>query len=473
MGTEAVAAEAAALRQAGLPLAALDRLMQADGGERTAQTAERAAALRSLRRHHEAVAVLEEAVGQSWAVLDPRLWAELSFAYRDAGRLSDALAAAQRAYALLPPGDGSTRAHLDLHTARLHVAAHAWPQAASAARQALHAAQTREAAERAEGLLWLGMAESHRSAKSAAQHLIEAIEMADGIARHELAAAGRLALTQWHLGRQEAEAALRHFDRALDAFWDDAGLWDRANLGAMSQTIGQLYQAAGHRSEALHSLNRAVAYFSLAGYAADGRQACRELAACLSGPAAGWLVLDEGLRQRMRRVTAFLTLVDSLASLRPDLDHQGEVVARYARSFAEVLGLAPETRTALAFAARLCEVGRTLEAGSFSPGPHHTEAGEALLASLPLPAGVARAVRHHHERWDGRGYPDGLEGPSIPLESRVLAIIASYVGRASRLPGDPEAHRAALAHLRTQAGAAFDPDLVAAFLAWHARPFRS
>jgi HD-GYP domain-containing protein (c-di-GMP phosphodiesterase class II) len=76
------------------------------------------------------------------------------------------------------------------------------------------------------------------------------------------------------------------------------------------------------------------------------------------------------------------------------------------------------------------------------------------------------AVRHHHERYDGRGYPDGLAGDAIPLGARILTMVDSYsaivdrrVYKAARPP-----HEAA-AELRRHAGTQFDPRVVDVFLA--------
>ena len=56
----------------------------------------------------------------------------------------------------------------------------------------------------------------------------------------------------------------------------------------------------------------------------------------------------------------------------------------------------------------------------------HPEVGEELIRRIPVLAGAARAVRHHHERFDGTGYPDGLRGEAIPLEARIVAAVDTY-----------------------------------------------
>jgi HD-GYP domain-containing protein (c-di-GMP phosphodiesterase class II) len=74
-------------------------------------------------------------------------------------------------------------------------------------------------------------------------------------------------------------------------------------------------------------------------------------------------------------------------------------------------------------------------------------------------------IRHHHERWDGRGYPDGLAGTQIPLGARVITVADAYDAMTSDRPYraalSPEI---ALAELRRGAGRQFDPDMVEAFM---------
>lgn len=96
----------------------------------------------------------------------------------------------------------------------------------------------------------------------------------------------------------------------------------------------------------------------------------------------------------------------------------------------------------------------------------HAIWGAELLASIPGLAPVATLVRFHHERWDGGGYPDGIDGERIPLASRILAVCDAYHAMTS-----DRSYRAALpreravAELRGAAGHQFDPAVVDSFLA--------
>lgn len=95
----------------------------------------------------------------------------------------------------------------------------------------------------------------------------------------------------------------------------------------------------------------------------------------------------------------------------------------------------------------------------------HAEIGSRLLGPLDLPASVVTAVRHHHEWWDGTGYPDGLAGEQISVEARIIAIADAFDTMSHGRP-----YRASLAHgaiereFQRFAGIQFDPSLVKEFL---------
>jgi diguanylate cyclase (GGDEF)-like protein len=96
----------------------------------------------------------------------------------------------------------------------------------------------------------------------------------------------------------------------------------------------------------------------------------------------------------------------------------------------------------------------------------HPMIGEQLVLSFPELTLAAGAVRHHHERWDGTGYPDGRAGQDIPLEARIVAAADAFNAMISDRPyqsARPEAE--ALAELRRCAGSHFDPDVVDALSA--------
>lgn len=152
-------------------------------------------------------------------------------------------------------------------------------------------------------------------------------------------------------------------------------------------------------------------------------------------------------------------------------------VSRYCLMLASVMGLGEEERSQLYVAARLRDLGTLLlpsdpaDQGRAVGARHkaarrlHTELGEQFLKAAKAPAILCQAVRHHHERWDGTGYPDGLAGEQIPLLARIIAVCDTFDARIDYRPyrfatGVVEA----LAELRQARGKQLDPALVDEFL---------
>jgi HD-GYP domain-containing protein (c-di-GMP phosphodiesterase class II) len=96
----------------------------------------------------------------------------------------------------------------------------------------------------------------------------------------------------------------------------------------------------------------------------------------------------------------------------------------------------------------------------------HVERGEELLRDVPELRIIAHTVRHHHERFDGRGYPEGLAGTTIPIEARILAAVDTWSALRRDRPYRAALDEAdAVAELRGVAGAQLDPDVVEALCA--------
>jgi len=95
----------------------------------------------------------------------------------------------------------------------------------------------------------------------------------------------------------------------------------------------------------------------------------------------------------------------------------------------------------------------------------HPQIGHSMLESLGVRP-IADWVLHHHERWDGTGYPGGLVGEAIPLGARIIFVADAYAAMTShRLYGETMSHDEAVAELQRCSGSHFDPDIVRAFLA--------
>ncbi len=156
--------------------------------------------------------------------------------------------------------------------------------------------------------------------------------------------------------------------------------------------------------------------------------------------------------------------------------NHSERVSNYARAIAEALNLTPKEIRVIAPAALLHDLGKVgmVDEILFSPkvlNPNerveaqaHAEIGADLLSRFPLFQEGANLVRHHHERYDGKGYPDGLKGDSIPIGSRIISVADSYQAMTEERPYRRALSREeAVAQLVQNSGTQFDPRVVEVF----------
>lgn len=167
-----------------------------------------------------------------------------------------------------------------------------------------------------------------------------------------------------------------------------------------------------------------------------------------------------------------------------DAEQEGSTrrVTAYAQALGRELGLSDEALRLLGQAAMLRDVGKiglpdtllqkrgALDDQEQKRMQRHTVVGEQIIAPLRSTAALLPIIRHHHERVDGRGYPDGLAGDQIPLGARIVAIADAYNAMLSPRPYRPAlTPEKALQTLKSGAGKQWDAPLVALFVAWACR----
>lgn len=154
-----------------------------------------------------------------------------------------------------------------------------------------------------------------------------------------------------------------------------------------------------------------------------------------------------------------------------------EHLRKYVLEFGQELELPPEQVEALSTLAVLHDIGKVSipEEVLLKPGPltrdetnimkKHSELGYRIAQTYHLAKDISDSILHHHERWDGTGYPRGLKGSQIPLSARLLSIVEAYDVMTNRQPyrGAMDSDKA-LEEIIRNSGTQFDPELVKVFL---------
>lgn len=177
----------------------------------------------------------------------------------------------------------------------------------------------------------------------------------------------------------------------------------------------------------------------------------------------------------------YLSTVKALVSIieakDPYTKGHTERVADYAIALGKKMMLTKDDIRDLAFGAVLHDIGKlvvyerilnkpgSLDANEWEVLKEHPVIGANIIANMDFLAGTAPLVRHHHERFDGEGYPDGLKGEDIPMGARIIAVADSYDAMTTdRSYRKALSRKVALDTLRSKAGSQFDLHVVDAFI---------
>jgi putative nucleotidyltransferase with HDIG domain len=192
---------------------------------------------------------------------------------------------------------------------------------------------------------------------------------------------------------------------------------------------------------------------------------------------------NQNLLQHTEQISALneellLALSQAIDVRDPDVFGHSENVARYAVLIAQQLGLPAERVELVRKAGLLHDIGKLgiPETILFKPAQlteqeyevvrRHSELGADIVSNAASLKALVPIIRHHHERFDGRGYPAQISGHAIPLEARILSVADTVEAMASDRPYRPSVSPDTIVQeLLAHAGSQFDSEVVAAFVA--------
>jgi diguanylate cyclase (GGDEF)-like protein/putative nucleotidyltransferase with HDIG domain len=184
-----------------------------------------------------------------------------------------------------------------------------------------------------------------------------------------------------------------------------------------------------------------------------------------------------GIYARRNGLSSVYALVSAVEDRDPYAYGHSRKVSAYAEALAEAIGLSPEEVSKVSTAALLHDIGKIgipdkvlnkkgrLNGEDWETIKAHPRLGANIVGNVPHLVSCVSSILHHHERWDGGGYPEGLKGEEIPIESRIIAIADSFEAMTSARSYRPAlSHEEVVKELRQGAGTQFDPKLVEVFV---------
>ncbi len=201
--------------------------------------------------------------------------------------------------------------------------------------------------------------------------------------------------------------------------------------------------------------------------------------------------LEQKVAEQAKKIRA--SFLNSVAALAYALEAKDKYTSGHSQHVAEIsvaiagkLGMSQESIERIRLAGLIHDIGKIgvgesilnkpsrLTDSEFWHMKSHPEIGERILAPVVDDEEILRVVRHHHERYDGAGYPDGLSGEQIPVGARILAVADTYDAMTSERPyRKAMSAEAACAEIERCQGTQFDPEVVDAFLRVNNRESKS
>lgn len=176
-------------------------------------------------------------------------------------------------------------------------------------------------------------------------------------------------------------------------------------------------------------------------------------------------------------IELIIAMVNALDAKSPWTKGHSERVTNYALEIAKEMGLEDEYFEHLRLCGMLHDIGKIgiydgvldkpdrLTDEEFELVKTHPAKGVEILSHIKQLSNIIPGILHHHERYDGKGYPEGLMGEDIPLCARILAVADSYDSMTADRPYRPAPGKEyAISELKRCSGTQFDPEVVEAFL---------
>jgi response regulator RpfG family c-di-GMP phosphodiesterase len=250
--------------------------------------------------------------------------------------------------------------------------------------------------------------------------------------------------------------------------------------GTQALVLGKRDDAVNVMVALMPGVDRAMGILSVARKAADGAFLAYEQELILGYAHNAALALQ---RMRLREnvesnlLNTIVSFVTAIESKDEYLKGHSARVSLYAGELATLMGLGPDDVLTTYRSGLLHDLGKLvipdtilrkpggLTAEEYELVKNHTVVGDKILSPLRFLAREAQAVRHHHERFDGKGYPDGIAGEAIPLLVRVVTVADAFDAMTSdRSYRRALPFEAALEQIERFAGTQFDPQLARLFL---------